>query len=110
MKRRITILPISIVLLLSAFLLAMPLGAYAQQFSFSVSPPLVELTTKPGKSVLIAYTVTNGGDPTVISADIRPFKPLGITGDVQLGDDLEGPIRFSLDNSNIQLGKPFRCV
>ncbi len=90
-----------------SMLLVFPSLVQAQQFSFSVSPPLVEMTIKPGKSVLIAYTVTNGGDPTVISADVRPFRPVGVTGDVQLEKDLQGPIRFSLDNSNIQLGKPF---
>ncbi|MBP9797831.1 hypothetical protein KBC70_01665 [Candidatus Woesebacteria bacterium] len=85
----------------------MPSTVQAQQFSFSVSPPLVEMIIKPGKSVLVAYTVTNGGDPTIISANVLPFQPLGITGDVQLKKEMEGPIRFSLDNSNIQLGKPF---
>jgi len=90
---------------LVAFML--PAQVHAQQFSFSVSPPLIEMIIKPGKSVLVAYTITNGGDPTIVSANVLPFQPLGISGDVELGKKMDGPIRFSLDNSTIQLGKPF---
>lgn len=100
-------LRIAIWILVAAMGLVMPAAVHAQQFSFSISPPLVEMIIKPGKSVLVAYTVTNGGDPTIISANVLPFQPVGITGDVQLKKNMEGPIRFSLDNSNIGLGKPF---
>lgn len=92
---------------LSLVFFLLPAQVHAQQFSFSVSPPLVEMIIKPGKSVVIAYTITNGGDPTIISANVLPFQPHGISGDVELKKDMEGPIRFALDNSNIQLGKPF---
>ena len=62
----------------------LPAQVHAQQFSFSVSPHLVEMIIKPGKSVVIAYTITNGGDPTIISANVLPFQPHGISGDVEL--------------------------
>src|SRR3990167_6852006 len=47
----------------------------AQQLALSVSIPLLEITIKPGKSVLIAYTVGNNGDPTALRARILPFRP-----------------------------------
>ncbi|OGK31912.1 hypothetical protein A3I56_01165 [Candidatus Roizmanbacteria bacterium RIFCSPLOWO2_02_FULL_43_10] len=97
-----------IVIALMLSIAALPVSPVsAQQFAMSITPPLLEITIKPGKSVLIAYTVSNVGDPAIMSADVRPFKPTGILGSLIQSDTFEGPIRFNLDNSNIGLGKPF---
>ncbi len=79
----------------------------AQQISLSISPPLLEVVIKPGKSILVAYTLENSGDPTVIRPRILPFEPKGITGNIKVKDEFEGPIQFSLENNNIQLEQPF---
>ena len=82
-------------------------GVSAQQVTLSIDPPIVTTKIKPGKSFLVAYTVTNGGDPTPLQFVIRPFTPVGQLGAVNLGDTLEGPIQFQLQNTDIALEKPF---
>lgn len=84
-----------------------PLWSRAQQVSLGISPPLLELMVKPGKSLLIAYTLENYGDPTIISSYVLPFEAVGSFGNVRIKNEFEGPIRFSLENSDIQLEQPF---
>lgn len=79
----------------------------AQQITLSISPPLLELFIKPGKSVLIAYSIENRGDPAILQAKVLPFEPLGNEGQIKIKEQFEGPVRFNLDNSNIELEKPF---
>ena len=92
--------------LVSCFMFYVPYSA-AQQVSLSLSPPHLETVIKPGKTILIAYTLQNYGDPTVITARVLPFIPQDNNGDVSIKDSFEGPIRFSLENADIQLEKPF---
>lgn len=80
---------------------------YAQQLSLSISPPLVEMVIKPGKSLLIAYTLTNYGDPLIMKSYILPFEPRDELGNIRLKDRFEGPIRFNLDNSEIALNQSY---
>jgi len=80
---------------------------FAQQVSLSLSPPLIETIIKPGKSILIAYTIVNYGDPTVLTTKILPFEPKNNFGQIKIKDEFEGPIRFSLDNANFNLGQDF---
>lgn len=79
----------------------------AQQVSLSLSPPLVELIIKPGKSVLVAYQVENLGDPVYLTADVVSFEVKDSLGNVKLKEKAEGPFRFSLDNSSLKLNQPF---
>lgn len=79
----------------------------AQQITLSLSPPIVETIIKPGKSILVAYTISNGGDPTTIRFKMRTFSAQGTSGAMNISDDLEGPVRFSLDNADLQLEQPF---
>lgn len=82
-------------------------GVSAQQITLSLSPPLIETIIKPGKAILIAYNLKNIGDPTVVKAKILPFTPKDNYGNITIKDEFEGPVRFSLDNSLIQLDEPF---
>jgi len=79
----------------------------AQQLSLTISPPLTEMVIKPGKSVVIAYTITNLGEPVTLVPGVRPFAPQGTQGNLIIEKELSGPIRFNLENSNIQLDAPF---
>lgn len=81
--------------------------AMAQQVSLGISPPVVEIVIKPGKSVLIAYNLENFGDPAIINTTVLPFSAKDEYGHTRLGKEFEGPIRFSLANSEIKLGQPF---
>lgn len=77
----------------------------AQSIDLSISPPLVELMIKPGKSVMIAYTVGNGNNPIVVTSHVGTFTPRGYNGQISLNPDILGPIRFNLENSDTALNK-----
>lgn len=79
----------------------------AQTVSLGISPPIVEIVVMPGKSLLIAYNVENYGDPVILEATIKSFEPKDSFGNINILNDLNGPIRFSLDNSDLQLEQPF---
>lgn len=79
----------------------------AQQISLSISPPLLEMIIKPGKSVVVAYTLKNFSDPVIINTKVLPIKPIDNLGHIEVLNELEGPVRFSLDNSEINLDQPF---
>ncbi len=89
------------------FLIIFPVVVNAQQLSLSITPPLLELAIKPGKSVLIAYTIGNYGDPTALRAKVLPFRPKDNQGNIVIENDFSGPVRFSLDNADIQMDQPF---
>ena len=82
-------------------------GVYAQQVSLSLSPPLLELFIKPGKSIMVAYQLKNFGDPAFINLKILPFTAKDNLGNIRIKSEFEGPVRFGLDNSDLQLERPF---
>lgn len=82
-------------------------SSHAQQVTLSLDPPIVQTKIKPGKSILVAYTVENKGDPTNLQFLIRPFIPVGQQGSLTLAEQLEGPIQFNLENADVLLEKPF---
>jgi hypothetical protein len=84
-----------------------PSLVFAQQVSLSISPPLLEIVIKPQKSIMIAYNLQNNGDPVIAKAKVVSFEPKDNYGNVKLKNELEGPIRFSLDNADLQLNQPF---
>jgi hypothetical protein len=88
-------------------MLSHPSPIHAQNLRLGINPPLVEAAVKPGKAITIAYTISNLGDPMIVSSDVRSFRPHGIYGDLVLEEELEGPARFNLENSNIKLGQQF---
>ncbi len=79
---------------------------HAQQVRLSIDPPIVQTKIKPGKSILIAYTTENTGDPVPVKFVIYTFQPVGKTGGVEL-TELSGPIEFTLENADIALNTPF---
>lgn len=79
----------------------------AQQVNLSMTPPIVQTRIKPGKSIIIAYTVENSGDPTNLQFLIRPFTPVGQLGSLTVSQQLEGPVQFNLENADAVLEKPF---
>ena len=98
---------ISSVIFLTSLLFINPCSTFGQEINLTLSPPLIELTIKPGKSILIAYKLENHGNPSVFSTKILPFQPSGDTGQIKLAKEFSGPIRFNLDNSEIKLANPF---
>jgi len=82
-------------------------SANAQQVSLSISPPLLELFIKPGKSIMVAYKLDNLSDPTFLNLKVLPFEAKDSFGNIRIKPEFEGPVRFSLDNSDLTLGQPF---
>ncbi len=96
-----------ILLLFFVFLFVFPSPLSAQYLSLSISPPLLRIIIKPKKSILIAYTLKNKGDPVTLYPIIRSFEPKGNKGEIKLKDFIKGPVHFRLDNSDRELNQPF---
>ncbi len=107
MKKFLKYFVIFLAFLTTHYLLLTTNYIFAQQISLSISPPLLKVFMKPGKSIMVAYRVENIGDPSIMSAKVLPFEPKDNTGAIQIKDEFEGPIRFSLDNADIAFEKPF---
>lgn len=99
------IIIVALALITSHYSLVTP--SHAQQVNLSMSPPIVQTRIKPGKSIIIAYTVENSGDPTNLQFLIRPFTPVGQLGSLTVAQQLEGPVQFNLENADAVLEKPF---
>ena len=84
-----------------------PNPSFAQQVSLSLSPPLLELFIKPGKAIMVAYKLDNLGDPTFLNLKILPFEAKDNLGNIRIKPEFEGPVRFSLDNTDLTLDQPF---
>ncbi len=96
-----------IILALFIFLFILVGKVLSQQVGLSISPPLLEVTIKPETSILIAYNVGNFGDPAVLRTRVVSFSPKDQLGNIDIKEELEGPVRFSLDNADIQMEQPF---
>src|SRR3990167_6911968 len=102
MKKLILIITIVLTLLS-----VIPISINAQQVSLSISPPLLELFIKPGKSIMVAYKLDNLGDPAFINLKVLPFEAKDNLGNIRIKPEFEGPVRFGLDNSDLQLERSF---
>ena len=67
-----------LLLLTSYFLLLHPSCVFAQSLSLSVSPPLIEIMIKPGKSAVQSFKLKNLGDDSLINTQIVPFNEKGL--------------------------------
>lgn len=56
---------------------------------------------------MVAYKLDNLGDPAFINLKILPFEAKDNLGNIRIKSEFEGPVRFSLDNSDLQLEQPF---
>jgi len=101
MKKKI----IYFIITICALLWVMPVSA--QEVTLSMFPPITELFVKPGKTLLIGYTVQNLGDPTTLQFKVRGFSPQGDYGEMTIDNELISPIRFSLDNTDVTFEQPF---
>src|SRR3989338_211244 len=106
MKKIVIFILLSVLFLTTPYVLRTT-PYFAQQVSLSLSPPLLELFIKPGKSIMVAYKLENHGDPVFINLKILPFKAKGNLGNIRIEPEFEGPVSFSLDNSDLQLDQPF---
>lgn len=72
----------------------------AQQIDLSLTPPLTELYMQPDKSATLNFQLENRGDPVIVRMKVLSIEPQGMTGDISVKDELEGPLSFSLNNGS----------
>jgi len=91
------------ILIFLALLILLPESVLAQQYSLSISPPLVEMTVMPGKSLIKAFDVENNGSSDLyLRSRVVPFLAKGEEGRINLLDnDLE---IAKLEASGVKLG------
>lgn len=84
---------------------------YAQSYSLSVAPSLVEIMIKPGKSITQSFKVVNLGDETVVTPLVLPLKVDKDTGSIAFSykDKLSQSENnwFSIVNEDIKISEPF---
>jgi hypothetical protein len=91
-----------------------PTKVGAQSVSLSISPPLVEVVTKPGEKITQTYTLKNDGDETMATIFILPFEAADEFGDVKLLQSLDeydpynSKYWFSIAQANVELDKKFK--
>ena len=105
-KKIFRILVILFTLFCTIFFISLNQKVHAQLISLSIYPPILKAIMKPGKEIMIAYNIKNLGDPTTLQMLVLPFEPKDNLGNVRIKEEFEGPIRFKLDNTNIELNQP----
>ncbi len=86
-----------------------PSRCFAQGFSLSINPPILEAMIQPGKQIIYTFDLQNHSNttPVNLNAKIIPFEALGNQGRIHLLDNEEPPDFFSLLNADISLNQPF---
>jgi hypothetical protein len=85
----------------------------AQGLNLSISPPLLQATIKPGKSISQVFNIeNNSSNPIKLVPRIVPFLPEDDQGNPSLRPQSNPPwlSYFSLANSKIFLNKPFTLL
>jgi len=102
-----------IILLTLLLLLTTPQPVRAQGFNLSLSPPLLQATIKPGKSISQVFTIyNNSSNPVKLIPRIVPFLPEDNQGNPSLKPQSQPTwlSYFSLANSKIHLNQPFTLL
>lgn len=99
MKRKILFFLAVVCSLLSIF----PRITRAQSLSLSISPPLLEVMIKPGKSITQVFKISNEGDTTIVILKIAQMTQNGINED----PSFQKENWITLANTDIALEQPF---
>lgn len=83
------------------FLTAGPIRA--QSLSLSISPPLLEVLIKPGKTITQVYKIRNNGESAVITPRLQEYTSEGVKYDPEFAADSW----ITLQNQDIAFNKPF---
>ncbi|MDQ5981956.1 MAG: hypothetical protein QG570_721 [Patescibacteria group bacterium] len=99
----------SILLLFIFALLFAPTNIHAQSFSFELAPKQYEIVSQRNKNITLPYTLTNYGDPQVITLSIYTLKITDNEGNYNVSPykGTDTSITFSIAGSNVALDSPF---
>jgi len=102
---------IIILFFVTSYFFVVPRKAMSQGFSLSITPPLVEITIRPGEKILYTFDVENHSPtPITLQAGITSFSPTDEHGHIQINPsqtDQSAPNFFSLLNAHLNLNQPF---
>lgn len=94
---------LSVFLIFNILFFIFPSSASAQNLSLSISPPLLEVLIKPGKSITQIFKLINNGEATVATVRLAQYSESG----VKEFSDFIPENWISILNTDIALGKPF---
>lgn len=83
--------------------LSYPSAISAQGISLSISPPLVEIMIKPGKTVTQSYKLRNEGEPVIVTISLMEYKP----GDLRINPDYQPENWIQIINNDLSFHTPF---
>ncbi len=78
-------------------------NVFGQNLSLSISPPLVEIMIKPGKTVTQAYKIRNDGEPVIVTISLMDYRP----GDLKASPDFQPESWIQIINNDLSLNTPF---
>jgi len=115
-KKFFYVLALSLLFHTSYFILHTSNGVFAQEISLSISPPLLEVTIKPGSSFTQPYEITNNSQNDIyLKTIVSPFEPADEEGNIKIVGNEQGAMSsqegenfFSLANSNLKLNQTFK--
>lgn len=93
--------------IIGLFFLGFTQKVYAQTYSLSLSPPLLEIIIKPDKSITQIYKITNNGDPAVLTPHINKLDFNRQSGEIEISQENADNNWFKLENEDIILDQPF---
>jgi len=99
-----------VIFLFFIILFLLPSPTKAANYNLSISPPVLEIITKPNKSFIQTFTLKNQGPTITLIPQIVQLKPIDNQGHVtipNLQPVTNLPLHFSLENSNLNLNQPF---
>lgn len=91
-------------------MLFVPQTVCASQFSFSQSPQIHDVIAKPGSTVVLPFTLTNAGDPSVMKLQVYTLAIKDSVGSYELTpyySDNPVRIQFNLNNSPYSIDESF---
>ncbi len=96
---------IKICLIIGVWLLITPSAVQAQAISLSITPPLLEITIKPGKEYRQVYGIINSGSDVVLTPKILYFTPSDDFGNVDI-TTVEAPewIKYNKEKFSLKSG------
>lgn len=93
--------------IITLFWLFLPLSQ-ARESAISITPPVMEILLKPGKSVIQAFNIQNQGETADFTAEIVKIMPIDSYGHTTTENYQRIPeLEITLQNADREFGKPF---
>lgn len=100
---------LKIFIIAAALILILVPGVSAQSFSMSLHPEKHAVISKPGQIIILPYSLSNVGDPQVLSLKIYKLVPSSNSENYELTayEETQSSPQFAVINAAMELNKPF---